>query len=77
MTPKNLEKIRVLFTEAWGSKREVIWQMQWRGSQLYLFNKRTMTKILDAGTAKVFLDGLTDLPHGAGRRVKFIGRVAE
>lgn len=69
------ETIRVLFSEL-GREREVEWRMRWRGHQLYLYNRRTMTKVLSAAEADRFLAG-EEFQHGGYRKIKFLGRVAE
>jgi hypothetical protein len=76
MTPPRKAKsepIRVLFLEAFGLEREVLWIMQRRGLELYLYNRHTLTKRLSPGDAERFLAG-EEFPHGTGRRVKFLGR---
>lgn len=76
MVSKVFESIRVLFVEAWGSEREVAWRMQWRGSQLYLFNRYTLTKVLSAEDAERFLAGV-EFPHGGYRKIRYLGRQTE
>lgn len=76
MASSIFENIRVLFKETWGNEREVLWRMQWRGTQLYLYNRRTLTKVLSSEQADQFFAG-AEFPHGGRRTVKFLGRVAE
>ncbi len=70
------ELIRVLYVEH-RSTREVLWSMEWRGQELYLFNKRgSFTKRVPRESTQLFLDGIC-LDHGVGRKIQYLGRVAE
>ncbi len=70
------ELIRVLYVEP-RSMREVVWSMEWRGQELYLFNKRgSLTKRIPSESTQLFLDGLP-FDHGVGRKIRYLGLLSE
>lgn len=51
--------------------------MEWRGKELYLFNKHgALTKRIPSESTRLFLEGAR-FDHGVGRTIRFLGRVSE